>query len=143
MPSGMGPCAKCRAGRCPYHRKGMIPYNRLDRIKVGRTRRAVARRRLNDSIESAMHGGLPGRSASIMASAPKVRGRRYVRIGVVATRAGIYHDPAKSVAWHLRNALAAPPIPPAIIYDAAGTAVATMDAVTRVRTPLPMVKRRP
>ena len=70
------------------------------------------------------------------------RGRRgdvrAVVVGVTGKQGGISGNPAASIAWRIRNALSPRQTkrPDCIVYDAAGTPIATIDAETRVRTPL-------
>lgn len=80
---------------------------------------------------------LPSKGGTVYASAPMRRGRKYVVIGSTESRGLAYADPAVSVAWRIRHALnPRHATAPVTIYDASGKAIATMDPLTRVRTPL-------
>ena len=105
---------------------------RLTRAKRGPAR-FVNRRR--GQLAAIINRHDPNGDFSYIDRAPSGK-KSGVVFGVTGPQGGISSNPAASVAWRIRNALAAPPIPPCIIYDAAGKAVATMDPITRQRTPL-------
>lgn len=101
------------------------------------TRRRVQRARLGQQINSETAGSAPGQVGFVVASVPKKRGeRKQLAIGVTETRGGILHDPAKGISYRIRAALTSKPIARVTIYDAAGKPIATMNPVTRERTPL-------
>lgn len=65
------------------------------------------------------------------------RSNGVVLLGAIPTQSGVLHDPSRLLSYWIRGALKRPPIAPIIIYDATGRKIATVDPLTKRRTPWP------
>ena len=71
--------------------------------------------------------------------APRARAKNIrsqgVRVGLAAT-GQLGYDPRLALSYMVRNALQLRSLAPVTVYDAAGVAIATINPLTRERTPL-------
>lgn len=103
------------------------------------TRKHVARRRLDEAklatVDKQTAGYGPG---LIIASTPRRHGRRQMAsVGTTTTASGLLIDPREKLASMIQSALTHPPrSSTCTVYDANGTPIATIDPLTRQRTPI-------
>ena len=76
----------------------------------------------------------PTKGAAPRARARNTRGQG-VRVGLAAT-GQLGYDPRLALSYMVRNALQLRSLAPVTVYDAAGVAIATINPLTRERTPL-------
>jgi hypothetical protein len=111
----------------PRERTGPMMTNSAAALVMKRAQRVRATR-ISETARNTGSFMVADRSAS-----GRISG---VIVGTTGHQGGATADPARVVAWRIRNALAAPPLGVVTIYDAAGKAIATVNPVTRERTPL-------